>query len=338
MNKIFSLLAIALFCISAFAQAPERMSYQSVIRNNSGVLVSNTAVGIRISILQGSSSGTAVYTETHNVTTNANGLATLAIGGGTVVSGTFASIDWAAGPFYVKSETDPSGGSSYTITGTSQLLSVPYALYAAKSPSTIGNIAPGDTVGDMMYWDGSAWTILPAGQDGDKLTMCDGLPVWTKEGNCKPYYIGKHYQGGIIFYIDSTGEHGLIAAAQNQGIHPWGCRDVVIGASGLVIGTGEANTAAIEAGCTTPNTAADVCANLSLNGYDDWYLPSIGELYQLFLNQNAVGGFPGDNGHYWSSTEFSASRAWDIIFNTPWDSTHNTGKNEEGYVRPVRSF
>lgn len=332
------MLAFALGIFSVLAQAPEKMSYQTVVRNSSGVLVANSAVGLRISLLQGTSTGTAVYVETHSVTTNANGLASLAIGGGTVVSGSMASIDWAAGPYFVKTEVDPNGGTSYTISGTSQLMSVPYALFAAHAPTTIGNVAPGDTLGDMMYWNGSGWVILPAGKDGEKLTMCDGTPKWTKNGNCSPFYIGRHYGGGVIFYIDSTGEHGLIAATQNSGIHPWGCRDVVVGASGFVIGTGQANTDAIETGCTTPNTAADVCANLSLNGYDDWYLPSIGELYQLFLNQTAVGGFPADNGHYWSSTEFSASRGYDIIFNTPWDSTHDTAKNEEGYVRPIRSF
>ena len=103
------------------------------MRNNSNVLVANTAVSTRVSILQGSATGTAQYIETHNVTTNANGLATLAIGSGTVVSGTMAGITWASGPFFIKTETDPAGGTNYTIVGTSQILSSPYALYAANS-------------------------------------------------------------------------------------------------------------------------------------------------------------------------------------------------------------
>jgi len=124
-----------LFCsfTLVFAQAPQKMSYQSVIRKTDGSLVVNTSVGIKISILQASANGTASYVETQTTTTNANGLATLAIGGGTSVSGTFAGINWASGTYFIKTETDPIGGTNYTISGTSQLLSVPYALYAGSS-------------------------------------------------------------------------------------------------------------------------------------------------------------------------------------------------------------
>jgi uncharacterized protein (TIGR02145 family) len=93
-------------------------------------------VGMRISILQGSTTGTAVYVETHSPTTNANGLVSIEIGGGTVVSGSFSAINWANGPYYVKTETDPAGGTNYSITGTQQLLSVPYALYAERTGDT----------------------------------------------------------------------------------------------------------------------------------------------------------------------------------------------------------
>lgn len=115
-----------------FAQAPQKMSYQSVIRKTDGTLVVNTVVGLKISILQGSENGTATYVETQTVTTNANGLATLAIGAGTPVTGTFAGINWGTGIYFIKTETDPTGGTNYTISGTSQLLSVPYALYAGN--------------------------------------------------------------------------------------------------------------------------------------------------------------------------------------------------------------
>ena len=133
MKKI-TLIAL-LFCSFTilFAQAPQKMSYQSVIRKTDGSLVVNTSIGIKISILQGSTSGTAAYVETQTTTTNANGLATLAIGGGTPVTGTFAGINWASGTYFIKTETDPTGGTNYTISGTSQLLSVPYALYSGSS-------------------------------------------------------------------------------------------------------------------------------------------------------------------------------------------------------------
>lgn len=125
---------------SVKAQAPQLMSFQSVIRDNTGKLVANHNVGLRLSIVQGTVNGTAVYTETQTATSNANGLVTLQIGGGSVVSGTFSAIDWSAGPYYIKSEIDPIGGNSYGIAGTTQLLSVAYALYAGKSQSSIVSI------------------------------------------------------------------------------------------------------------------------------------------------------------------------------------------------------
>lgn len=133
MKKItLALLLISSFTV-LFAQAPQKMNYQSVIRKTDGTLLANTLVGIKTSILLGSVTGTASYVETQTTTTNANGLATIEIGGGTPVTGTFASVDWGAGSHFIKTEIDPDGGVNYTISGTSQLLSVPYALYAGSS-------------------------------------------------------------------------------------------------------------------------------------------------------------------------------------------------------------
>ncbi len=136
-------------------QVPQTLTYQSVLRNSSNALVANTAVGIKISVLQGNDPGIAVYVETQTATTNANGLVSLQIGAGTAAIGTFSQIDWANGPYFIKTETDPTGGSNYSIVGTQQLLSVPYALYAAKSggnafettamdPTAIYNTNPGN--------------------------------------------------------------------------------------------------------------------------------------------------------------------------------------------------
>jgi hypothetical protein len=134
-NHTLTLLLLLLSLTTLFAQAPQKMSYQSVIRKTDGTLVVNTLVGMKISILQEAANGPAVYVETQTPTTNANGLTTLAIGGGTAVTGTFAGINWASGTYFIKTETDPVGGTNYTISGTSQLLSVPYALYAGSSQS-----------------------------------------------------------------------------------------------------------------------------------------------------------------------------------------------------------
>ena len=147
MNSTFSILKKAVitfsfFCfLNAAAQvqvvaAPEKMSYQAVIRNASNNLVASQAVGMQISILKASATGTAVYVETQTPTTNANGLVSLQIGSGTLVSGAMGTIDWSQGPYFIKTETDPTGGTNYTITGTTQLLSVPYALYAKTSGSS----------------------------------------------------------------------------------------------------------------------------------------------------------------------------------------------------------
>jgi len=130
MKKLTTILSAIILTTIVFAQAPEKMSYQGVVRDGSNNLVSSTTVGMRISILQDSTSGAAVYVETQIPNTNANGLASIEIGSGTIVNGDFATIDWANGPFYIKTETDPTGGTNYTITGTSQLLSVPYSLHS----------------------------------------------------------------------------------------------------------------------------------------------------------------------------------------------------------------
>ncbi len=116
-----------------WTQAPEKMSYQAVIRDNSGQLVTDHDVGMKISILKGSVTGTPVYEETHTVMPSSNGLVTIEIGGGTTLSGTFADIDWTGGSYFLKTQTDPAGGTDYSITGASQLLSVPYAFHAKTS-------------------------------------------------------------------------------------------------------------------------------------------------------------------------------------------------------------
>jgi hypothetical protein len=129
-TSLYTTVGALLLTLSSFAQAPEKMSYQAVIRVANNALVTNQQVGMQISILQGS---TAVYEETQTPTSNTNGLVSLEIGTGTVISGSFTAIDWSADTYFIKTETDPTGGTNYTITGTSQLLSVPFALYATTS-------------------------------------------------------------------------------------------------------------------------------------------------------------------------------------------------------------
>ena len=136
MKKTLTLFAAVLMTAVISAQAPDKMSYQAIIRDTEGNLITEQEVGMQISILQESTFGASVYIETQTPITNANGLVTIAIGDGVVVHGPFSDIDWADGPYFIKTETDPSGGTDYTISGISQLLSVPYALHA-KTAETI---------------------------------------------------------------------------------------------------------------------------------------------------------------------------------------------------------
>ena len=144
MKKYFYLIVITLISLNvAYAQTPNLLSYQAVVRNSTNGLVANTTVGIKITILQTAATGTEVYSEGHQTESNSNGLVSISIGGGNVLSGSFATIDWSKGPYFIKTEIDPAGGSNYSITSVSQLLSVPYALYAEKSGSSIpGPVGP----------------------------------------------------------------------------------------------------------------------------------------------------------------------------------------------------
>ena len=130
---ILSLVAAATLSFSSFGQAPEGFKYQAVVRDAGNTILNNQAVGLRMTIQQGSIGGTTVYSETFAPTTNAYGLVNLEIGNGTAVSGTFSNIDWSTGPYFMETAVDVAGGTNYSVMGTSQLMSVPYALYAKTS-------------------------------------------------------------------------------------------------------------------------------------------------------------------------------------------------------------
>lgn len=146
MKRIFTLLIASIFSTLIFAQAPEKVSYQAVLRDGSDNLIINQSVGIKVSVLQGSATGTVVFAETHNTSTNANGLVTVQIGDGSISAGSMATIDWASGPHFIKTEIDPAGGTNYSITQTSELLSVPYALHANTADSVAGGMAETDPI------------------------------------------------------------------------------------------------------------------------------------------------------------------------------------------------
>ncbi len=132
MKRALFLPFLLVFCIPLLAQIPQGISHQAVIRNTQGELVTGANIGLQVTILKGSAEGTAVYVEAHNITSNENALITYVIGDGTS-SDNFEAIDWADGPYFLKTEADPEGGTDYSITGTTQFLSVPYALHTLTS-------------------------------------------------------------------------------------------------------------------------------------------------------------------------------------------------------------
>lgn len=132
MKRINILLALMLAVTTLFAQVPSQFTYQAVVRDANGSLVANGNVGLQMTLLQGSATGTAVWSSTQTVTTNANGLFTVAVGAG---GASLDDVDWSQGPYFLKSEVDPTGGNNYTVSTVQQLLSVPYAMRAATVES-----------------------------------------------------------------------------------------------------------------------------------------------------------------------------------------------------------
>lgn len=166
MKKLIILIFVGLLSKLTFSQAPQKFSYQAVVRNSANQLIVNQAIGVKISLLQGNSTGVIVYSETHAPTTNNNGGISIEIGGGNVLNGTFNSINWGNGPYFIQTETDVEGGTNYTITSTTQLLSVPYALFAANAGSSIpGPAGPQGATGPAGP-QGATGPQGPAGPQG----------------------------------------------------------------------------------------------------------------------------------------------------------------------------
>ena len=161
------------------------------------------------------------------------------------------------------------------------------------------------------------------------------LTLTNLHGFSQTINIGAKYGGGIIFYIDGTGNHGLIAAISDQSsATQWGCYGNSIGGTHGAIGNGHANTTAIANGCNQADIAALICHNLVLNGFNDWFLPSKGELNQMYIQRTVIGGFANDE--YWSSTEYDVYTAWTQDF-TSGKQERSAKKNSKN-VRAIRAF
>ena len=213
------------------AQAPQKMSYQAVIRNSSNTLITSAPIGMRISILQGSSNGTAVYVETQTSTTNDNGLASLKIGSGTKVSGDFSTINWASGPYFIKIETDPTGGTNYTIVGTSELVSVPYALFSGNGSSGAGSswTLNGNDIFNINTGNVGIGTNTPSA----KLTIKTPINTtgWTHIGGADSVIVSEAI-GGVSASIGTSTNHAFRLNAGGLGrLHIYPTGDVVVGSN-----------------------------------------------------------------------------------------------------------
>jgi hypothetical protein len=222
MKLNFTLIFTA-FWFALQGQSPDKFSYQSVVRDAQNNIVANSNVGVRISLIQGSATGTIVYIETHAAQTNSNGLFTIEVGSGTIQNGSFSNINWGQGPYYSKTEIDPNGGTNYSITGTSQMLSVPYALYAKNSGNLLNQWSHGSTapsinqgiVGDYylntltgdVYQKNttSTWTLISNLMGPQGVTGIHGTNCWDINNN------------GINDSSEDSNNDGLFSALDCQG-------------------------------------------------------------------------------------------------------------------------
>jgi len=223
------------------------------------------------------------------------------------------------------------------------------------------SVYPGaqEILGDGIDQDCDGSDLVDADNDGDGFKISQGdcndsdpaiypyAPEIIGDGidnNCngvidENYFIGQNYGGGIIFYIDETGQHGLVCAPSDQSTFAeWGCSSImIVGADGTAVGTGYQNTIDIVNGCSTAGIAARICYDLELNGYEDWFLPSKDELNLMYVNLhlNGLGGFA--SAYYWSSTEPSINfNAYYQAFD--YGSQFLSYKTGTYYVRAVRAF
>lgn len=268
MKKYLLLSIIFLGSFTTFAQAPHAFSFQAVARTANGEVIANQNVSFQISLIQGSITGNVVYSEIHSATTNITGLVTLAIGTGET-NDDFSAIDWSSNTYFVKVEIDASGGSDYIDMGTTQLLSVPYALYAEKSGTT-NNSSQALPI-NTIYFKGGTLTVLPY--------SIDTLP-WDNKLNITHTYDANY---NLIYnYEDSTSTE---ATSYSDGL---------------------SNTEKIITKLGDGNYAAKYCYDLDTLGYNDWYLPAIDEVYAARVQSYNLDYRLYDDFDYISSTEVDA--------------------------------
>jgi hypothetical protein len=304
---------------SLHSQSPLGIPYQAVMRNADGSVMASNAVALTFMIHDGSATGTVVYQESHDLTSNAQGLVSCIVGNGVVSEGNFANINWGSGAKFLQVMMGT------TDLGTQQMLSVPYALYAAQS--------------------GTPGPQGPAGPQGEQGPAGSGAGF--------THWVGESFGGGVVFHVfkDALGEeHGLICSLTDLSTSAqWGLygTDVPNCESSW---NGAANTAAIMAAGVEAGSAAQLCDVYENGGFTDWYLPAIDELNLMYnakynLNRSLsqiAGAAPFDlNAYpvYWSSSEYYSGNAWIFYFGYGYAYYDDFfGKDNSYYVRAVRAF
>ena len=372
MRKFLPLLLILIGSYVAFAQTPEKMSYQAIVRDANNTLLVDKPVGIQVSILQNSETGSEVYVEVHSVVTNMNGLVALEIGTG-VTSYDFSSIDWTNGPYFVKVETDPTGANNYTISGVNQLMSVPFALYAKASGNGITTLQSDAIVANTaktgITSDQADAIVANTAKTGITSDQSDAIVANTAKTGITSNQADAIVANTAKTGITSNQSDAIVANTSKISLPSGGNEgDVLKIVSGEYVWVGETtyqiNTFYSELGGYVIDINSDGThgvvvamqdqgfgnwfdstnkindpANHDSDGakFRDWRLPSKRELnliYLVYLNSNPISLL---NTTYWSSFEFNYLKAWchAISTNTQYYSSKYGSTFE---IRAVRSF
>lgn len=295
------LIACCLFAQMALAQAPQSFKYQAIARNNADALIANQQIKVQVSIRDLTPSGTIVYQEQHTITTNALGLFTISVGGGTVVgSNSFSNIKWGDGNKFIEISADLTGGNTLTSLGVSQLLSVPYALYSleanhSKSTNQIGGFER---------------------------------------------YLGEKFMDGIIFYLfrGSDGkEHGLVVSITELSGKRWGRDDFFEEATNKL--DGEPNTAKIPNTSAYPlkSYVESLGSGWYIPAIEELRLLWLNK-FIVNKSLNNFGHQEISDTIYWSSTEGGMSGAFWVNFDFNGINTSGGGKMTNGNFRAIKKF
>ena len=383
MKRIFTLLSmivISVSIITAQDAPPQAFSYKATIKRANGWGIIKKTISLKVSILKGSDDGVPVYTEYLKPTTNEFGQIDILIGKGK--QNDLSSVNWSDSKYFLKTEVDVSGGDDFELLNIVQLLSVPYALYSGEAGNGFakeyavtekrpvldkdGNLSLGvpddarsklnvagniNFTGDLLR-NGvpfSAETTIKAGTNisvAGTGTTANPYIISTKGTPATSHFVGELLGGGIVFYVDHTGQHGLIASLRNI-ISTWSNVTAEVGATENSSWNGIFNSNAITAQAGHVSSAAKYCLDFTNDGFSDWFLPAIDQLNLLYNARYEINKAMASDGNpeteilwlvsYWSSTEFFVTTMASVL-NMQDGTSGSLDKTSQLPLRPVREF